>query len=143
VFQLGPFYRADLSVTLGHCDRNKTTTHYVKFVYLTSFNHFQLVSQSAVFLNHQSKQVEYWLWCMCIAYNTTLKCPFEILAGTHEYAFCNFSSYLSFWITLLNWDFKWNPDAFFFFVDRKCIHLKRQSLLFLDQYYCKNVFLSL
>jgi hypothetical protein len=57
-----------MSVTLGHCDRNKTTTHYVKFVYLTSFNHFQLASQSAVannlcqtavFLNHQGKQVEY------------------------------------------------------------------------------------
>ena len=45
------------SVTFGHCDRNKTT--YVKFVYLMSFNHFQLASQSAVFLNRQGKQVEY------------------------------------------------------------------------------------
>jgi hypothetical protein len=54
---------------LGHCDRNKTTTYYVKFVYLTSFNHFQLArvnqllqityGQSAVFLNRQGKQVEY------------------------------------------------------------------------------------
>jgi hypothetical protein len=47
--------------------RNKTT--YVKFVYLMSFNHFQLArvnqllqityGQSAVFLNGQGKQVEY------------------------------------------------------------------------------------
>jgi hypothetical protein len=54
------------SVTFGHCDRNKTT--YVKFVYLMSFNHFQLArvnqllqityGQSAVFLNGQGKQVE-------------------------------------------------------------------------------------
>ena len=55
------------SVTFGHCDRNKTT--YVKFVYLMSFNHFQLArvnqllqityGQSAVFLNCQGKQIEY------------------------------------------------------------------------------------
>ena len=46
---------------------------HVKFVYLMSFNHFQLArvnqllqityGQSAVFLNCQGKQVEYWLWC--------------------------------------------------------------------------------